>query len=188
MDEHDHPVGVERQEEPPRRRPLTWAVAIVLFIVALAWVAAWSRQTPAVLQDGDASSFPAGPDRGPFHLTVVQPATSGSVDDVSIVEIVPVVSRNTADATIDFVVCTPRSGQPVLLAESESLDKACSRTRPAEDTTLRAAGEYVVMTISPEQAGTVRVTGIEVTYRQGWQLLWLPRTAELALSTRVKVT
>ena len=34
----------------------------------------------------------------------------------------------------------------------------------------------------------MRVTGIEVTYRQGWQLLWLPRTAELALGTRVKVT
>ena len=98
------------------------------------------------------------------------------------------VARNTADATIGFVVCTPRAGGRGLVPTPSSLDESCARTRAAEDTTLRAAGEYVVMTIAPEQAGTVRVTGIEVTYRQGWQLLWLPRTVELPLSARVKVT
>ena len=188
VDDVDHPLGVTPQEAPSRRKPLTLAIVVVVGLVGFAWVAGWVRQTPEVLHDGDAVSFPAGPDRGPFHVTVVDPATSGSVDDVQLVEVEAVVTRNSADAVIGFVVCTPRAGRPPLVADTRSLDESCTRTRAAQDTTLRAAGEYVVMTISPEHAGTVRVTGIEVTYRQGWQLLWLPQTLELEHGARVKVT
>ena len=188
VDEVDHPLGVTPQEAPSRRKPLTLAVVIVLGLVGFAWVAGWVRQTPEVLHDGEATTFPAGPERGPFHVTVIEPATSGRVADVPLVGIDAVVARNSADAVIGFVVCTPRAERPPLVSDTRSLDESCARTRAAEDTTLRAAGEYVVMTIAPERAGTVRVTGIEVTYRQGWQLLWLPQTLELSHGVRVKVT
>jgi hypothetical protein len=186
VDEVDHPVGVERQEEPSRRRPLTLAVAIVVALVAFAWVSYWSQRTPEVLTGGSTVAFEPGPDRGPFQVGVIFPATSGSVDNVELVELRPVVARNTADAIIGFTVCTPK-GEPVVSAVG-TLDDICTRTRPAEQTTLQAAGEYVVMTIAPEHAGVVRVTEVEVTYRQGWQMLWLPRTVELGAGARVKVT
>jgi hypothetical protein len=186
-----HPLTqVTPAEPPPRRTPYALSVLIVVSLLVLAWAAAWSQRTPEVLDmRSSALSVEPGPGRGPFHFAVVPPATSGIVADVSLVELRPVVVRNTADATISFVVCSARAGKTEGLgAVVGPLDEWCTRTRAAKDTRLRVAGEYVVMTIAPEQAGTVRVSAVEVTYRNGWQLLWLPRTVTVPVSARVKVT
>lgn len=185
VDEHDHPVGVELQEEPSRRRPLLLATAVVIALVLLAWGSYWWQRSPEPLTNSFETKVDPRPVPGPVLVGITTPATRPGQNNVGLVEVSPELSRNDADADISFVVCELK-GDPILTAVAEPIEDHCRRTRPAHDTTMRVAGEYLVMVITARERGAVRVESVDVTYRNGWQLVWLPRTITVAVSARLR--
>ncbi|GAA2126070.1 hypothetical protein GCM10009843_24290 [Nocardioides bigeumensis] len=185
VDEHDHPVGVELQEEPSRRRPLLLATAVVLVLVLVAWSAVWWDRTPPVLGGSFETRLDPTPVPGPVLVGITSPATVPGQANVSLVDVSPELTRNDADADVSFLVCELK-GDPITAVVAEPIEDHCRRTRPAHDTTIRVAGEYLVMAITARERGTVRVESVDVTYRNGWQLVWLPRTVTVGISARAR--
>jgi hypothetical protein len=185
VDEHDHPVGVELQEEPSRRRPLRLASAVVLVLVLVAWGSVWWDRTPEALSGGFAARLDPTAAPGPVLVGITSPATRPGQAHVKVVDVSADVARNDADADVSFFVCELK-GDPVATVVAEPVEDHCRRTRPAHDTTMRVAGEYLIMVITAREAGAVRIDSVDVTYRNGWQLLWLPRTVTMDVSTRAR--
>ena len=183
--EDDHPVGVQLQEEPRRRRPLLLASLVVATLVLVAWGSVWWGRTPEVL----AADLRSKPDPaavpGPLLVGVTAPATRPGHANVALVEVSADLARNDADADVTFLVCE-LAGEPVTTVVGEPVEDHCRRTRPAHDTTMRVAGEYLLMVVTAREKGAVRIDGVEVTYRNGWQLAWLPRTVTVAVEARAR--
>lgn len=89
---------------------------------------------------------------------------------ITVVAASPNVVENTAEADVELVLCQHSGdGQDILgTAAASDIDAACTALLPVEGTTFASPTEaQLLVRITPHQAGTVRVEGIDLSYREG---------------------
>ena len=146
----------------------------MLLLLVLGWGWHW-RTHPTALPD---AVFATGSTRfppGSTHFAGVVSALADA-DSVRIDRIAAVVTTNTADADVRFLVCTvdPAGGAGgVGLIREKDFARTCPDPVPAEGGAVLTpeAGRHqdVVMAVTPRRRGDVRIEALQVTYRHGWQ-------------------
>jgi hypothetical protein len=83
------------------------------------------------------------------------------------------VVSDSADTDIGFVMCTIVPGNSAFgAARQADLESGCSSLEPVEDADMELNGDprqQVLMSLTPHRSGKVRVRGVDVSYRDGWQ-------------------
>lgn len=167
-------TGPAPRTRPGRRRLLAASVvACVAAVVATFW---WSR------------SLSAYDDEGRYRVTGRLPAPGTSLlvglggrpleGTVTLVDVTPLVTINSAAAALEVVVCDqPDEGPPGVV--EATAEQYCGR--PAEvdgyeqsaiqggeaGPTARDRDGHLVLQITPRRAGTVEVDGVRIAYRDG---------------------
>jgi hypothetical protein len=116
------------------------------------------------------------------HLQVGQTALAttafspgvGRVSQVHIDALDPRVVQNTSGGTVRFELCTiRRSGTAVGMdiGGLARLNRYCSAITPAvgADFSLVKDKQELVMVYTPARPGLIRVAGVDMTYKAGWQ-------------------
>jgi hypothetical protein len=107
-----------------------------------------------------------------FGMTTELPASRGTV---TISDIEPRVIEDTANARIRFYVCTisPRGGAGSIGSVYEpDLGQECAKVVPASGATLQLHAhprQQVVMSVELRKPGSLRIHGMNMTYKYGWQ-------------------
>jgi hypothetical protein len=170
----------------PRRARVLAGAALVGAALLAAYLLWWSRPT-AYFPYGSGSAGPSevGETRF-FSLLLSEP--DGVVD---VHELRPVVTTNTSDATIDYVVCTDGERAGIGSGSGPLPNAECPRLRPLADVDLDDVDwtdHSLVARITPRRAGIVRIEGAEVTYTRDWKHLWQTGTqrfgSEVVVRTR----
>jgi hypothetical protein len=143
-------------------------IATAIAISAIGWWLTHPGQLPAV----DNSL-------GSIHTPVDWPTLVGMHswpdDSVRLVSARPRVRENSANADISVLLCYPTASQ--IYHATGNLDGLCKPAVPVEGQTMQATpnaktwarAPNLIVLVKPRQAGTVRVDGVEVTYRAGLQ-------------------
>ena len=154
------------------------AVVVLLVVVYAAW---WSR--PGALGGwGSEVWVPVDVDE-----TANVGLQLGFADDerLHVHEITPVVVANTADATIEVVVCRSRVGDG-LGASRGSLEPDCVSVDPVTPDVLSHRGRSVVVRITPRKEGVVRIDGADVRYTRGASHLWQTGTEQAGVGIVIR--
>ena len=144
-----------------RRSLVATALVPVLALGAGAW---WvTHPSDAFRQQGSTMALPvAVGETGLAGLFV------GAGREVTLRDVRPVLTTNTADATVRVVLCQPVAD--LIGSGRGTVESACSRVLPLEGAALsgeRAGRPYLLVAITPKRAGTVVVDGVEISYRDG---------------------
>jgi hypothetical protein len=160
-----------------RRRLAFAGVALTLLAVVMASVWHWRTHPSAFhpVPDTVSSTWRTGHDDGTMYLGMSDPGDNADV--VQLDSVHANVSRNTADATIEFLVCTMTGRRGITgigSVRQRDLDRDCPHPRPVTtgtelDVRARPPHQQIVMAVTPHQAGAVLIDGAVATYRQGWQ-------------------
>jgi hypothetical protein len=172
---------VTTTSQPSRwRRRITAAVVVAacLLIVAALAVLGWRWRHPTFFPPGTArvsDGVTTHPNVtnwiGLTYPDVSRPQAILHIDGVQ-----PRIAYNSADARISFFVCTniqpPGPAELALGSVQGDVSKYCSDLVPATDVDMptgRGHFENLVMRVVATQPGKVRVNGIDVRYKSGWQ-------------------
>jgi hypothetical protein len=107
----------------------------------------------------------------PIHFGMAYARKPYWSSSVRLTDADPRVAENTADAKITVTVCR-EDGEGIGSAAGDLRDSCTSILNLKADPLLSLApeaNERVILTITPLQPGRVRVVGIDLTYRHGWQ-------------------
>lgn len=156
-----------------RRGPVVGAVVPMLAVAGLAGVG-WERRHPTAFDDsGAALSFDALPARKTTYAGVNWPGNPDG--DVAIETAWPMVTRDTANSSLEVVVCVPRAGvDPIGSVDDGEVDDFCAELVPVrpDAPAVRLVGarhDQVLIRITTYTPGTVDVAGVELVYRDGWR-------------------
>ena len=153
---------------PVRHRRLTVILcwALVIPVVAACW---WLTHPDAVYPYGNGVGMPLGPgqsgalDSGILAVRGVDYQESASI---TLLDVVPRVTENSADADISLVLC---HGGGVGAVLGTDLSGYCSSTSPLPGpaAAFSSPGNQVIVLVTPHQEGVVHIEGFDVTYGDG---------------------
>jgi hypothetical protein len=111
-----------------------------------------------------------------YHGLPVRPTGSRpQITTLEVSSLTPRITVNTAHATVSVLVCTGRyAGALAYGGVSQDAARDCPRLSAFRPGTIRIgtsigmATTGVLVAVTPHQAGTVRIEGADVTYRQGF--------------------
>ena len=163
-----------------RRHPRAFAVAAAL----VAAVVAVAAVVFVHWRDGLRLFFPLANGIGQVHLVVgrtmyvggmVVPSAGNHGVTVRVTSIRPVVTADTAHASVRVLLCTVAPGQDTDFLSAYSLTGACSRVAPFTPGTLtfssrpKAGTIAAIVAVTPRTSGHVHVAGVDVSYQQGFR-------------------
>ena len=151
------------------RRILIAGLAVAALVGAAFGVHWWTH--PAVFGgwgNGIETTQGPGADYKAVNVSFTTPLERN--ETVTLRSATPVVSRNTAGAVIVVHVCT-RSASGNFIAANGRLEDLCDRIRPVSGTSMNTAEQFLVVTASPTQPGTVRIAGLHLSYVRAWSHL-----------------
>lgn len=150
------------------------AAAIVLAVVVGFGLLAWEWRHPDAFHDAD-GSISMSVHSWPVGKVIFVGVTYGdeSAGEVTLVRAKPDVTVNSAEANIEYYVCTPRqpgngnigsAGPGVTLHQCGTLELVDGPIafRPR-------GGDQVLMGVTPTTPGVVQVPSSTLTYRSGWR-------------------
>jgi hypothetical protein len=164
----DAPLRVEERGAVAR---LAVPLALLGLVGSIALMG-WTWRHPDVLAPAELASVSDDAVVGEplyFGMTFDRPATERRA--VTLTALRPVVTTDSGDAVVDFLVCHRHPGTRWLVME-RNLGRACARTTPAESAELVLGAEprqQLVMVVELQQPGVVEIRGAEVSYDEGWQ-------------------
>lgn len=148
-----------------RRSLVATAIAVIVVCVVLAQQLWWSKPTAF----GPANSFEFRQVLKTNETYSINMFSTKRAEDVRLHSAEPIIVKNTADATIDFVVCRYET-EWQMGSIVGSMDRYCS-SAPLQGYLLRKdhhLDDTIYMRITPRKAGVVRLDGMTVNYSRGW--------------------
>jgi hypothetical protein len=90
---------------------------------------------------------------------------------VTLREVMPVVTQNTAGAVIEVTLCRQGEDADQYGGWGGALSAHCVETAPVSGATLDSepGPSGVVVSVTPQQPGIVTIEGFDVSYRDGWR-------------------
>lgn len=160
--------------DPPRRRRrvVAWTLG-PLVAAAVVW-GLWWLTHPTVFYPADTETWThkyASAGLETLHVGMAYPKRSHRDTSVRVTGADPLVMKNTADADITVHVCHER-GTGIGSVTGNLRDYCRAILNLAAEPTLTLAPrarERLILTITPRKPGQVRVAGLKLTYRHGWQ-------------------
>lgn len=174
------PLATQRERSPWRRRITIAAVVIAcLLLVAAVAVLGWRWRHPTFFFPAGSNSSIEGVTTQPGVVNwigMTYPNISRTPVILHIDDVEPRVASDTAGARISFFICTniqpPGPDELALGTARGDVSKYCSHLVPASNVDMPTGrGHYqnIVMRVVATQPGKLRVNGIDVSYRDGWQ-------------------
>ena len=176
----EEPPLTEPGERSPRRRRITIAAISVVCILAVAALAVlgWKWRHPTFFPSAS-NSVSEGVTTRPGVVTwigMTYPNTARAPVTLHVDGVEPRVDSDSADAHISFFICTniqpPGPGELALGSVRGNVSSYCSHLVPASNVDMAIGrGHYqsIVMRVVATRLGQVRVNGIDLRYRDGWQ-------------------
>ncbi|MDP3967067.1 MAG: hypothetical protein Q8Q02_02205 [Nocardioides sp.] len=158
----------------PPRRALAWllGLALVAGLALLGWT--WRHPTAFPEAGGWGSTHDRARPGVPLYVGMTYPEDDAH-GSMTVEKVRANVVSDSADATIDFYVCTVDGSEGIGAigsAMGDDIDDYCLSLVPAEgvEVDLDAVPmEQVVMEVAIGRPGVVRIEGMDLTYRLGWQ-------------------
>lgn len=156
-----------------RRQVALWVLAFLAF-ATVAWGLWWFTH-PKVFHEVYTESWSQKYDGGgmaPLHIGMAYAHKPYWSSSVRLTDADPLTVENTADAKITVTVCQERAGADIGSVTGDLRDYCTSILNLTAEPLLSLApedNERVILTITPRQPGRVRVVGMDLTYRHGWQ-------------------
>lgn len=155
------------------RASLVVTIAAISVVAGFSW-AGWERGHPsAFANNGSEQRFDKLPVEKSIYVGVNWPGNPSR--DVAIETARPMVARDTANSSIEVVICVPREGaDPLGSALDEHVDDSCADLVPirAGGSEVRLVGQrkdQVLIKVTTYRQGEVAVNGVELVYRDGWR-------------------
>jgi hypothetical protein len=173
------PEGAVAPADPAaeHRQILRLAVIVVVLVVVVGlggWGVWWLRH-PTVFANayGDADSAHVLVHQTALAVTEFSPGV-GRVSSVHIDALKPRVVQNTSGGTIRFELCTLLPGGAAVgldIGGLSRLGRYCGAMTPAvgAEFSLVKESQELVMLYTPARSGRIRIAGVDMTYRAGWQ-------------------
>lgn len=128
-----------------------------------------------------------------IYVSTEDPGIDGDTDPVpvTLTGVEPRVEVNTADASLEILLCELGPGARIGNIGTSSvryLERVCAGLRPVDQPVenFTGTGGFLVLVVTPRQPGLVRVDGFDTTYRDG--IRWGSDQAGVELVVRVKGT
>lgn len=158
-----------RRQHRPR---ISIAVVATLLTVAVltGFRLRWILHDEALFTNGNLSSSRVAVGQTIYRGAHVQTPRDGQ--SLNLTSAVPVITNNSADATIAVMVCVTPPGQRVsLVGGGDELDPShsCSTLEPFRPgpRSLGVLRTGVVLAITPRHRGSITISGLRVSYRDG---------------------
>lgn len=164
---------VRPEKDAARWRPITRWVLVLMVSAAVGW-GLWWLAHPKVFHEVDSEHWGqkyTGGGMEAIHFGMAYAQKPYWSSSVRLTEADPRVAENTAGAKITVTVCRG-DGEGLGSATGNLRDFCTSILNLAAEPLLALApesDERVILTITPRRPGRVRVVGIDLTYRHGWQ-------------------
>lgn len=174
-------VEPEAADAPPPRTHRRWlrltaGLAIMVVVAAGLFGWRWLRNPDALATyPSYGESFPESVGHAVYSDTGIVPAvTPDGTGPTSTVLTIDAISakilENTSHSVIRILVCTRNGGNLGIGTQDGNLSASCSRVSPftgPETIDVGFQTAQIIISVTARNAGTLRIAGLDVSYRQG---------------------
>ena len=170
-------AAVAEEPRSRHRRRLVGPLLVILLgmvaVVGYRWLTHPDALQPYQGVNETGSILNAGPTI--YHDTGITPAmtvgkSGPSSVTISLDSVTPIIAANTAQARIVVLVCLRNDSPTGVGTQLDGLTASCSHVEPLDGRTTLTVGyttAQIITAITPRAAGSLTITGYEVTYRHG---------------------
>ena len=162
--------SVETEPPPSRRREEFLIIAVIVVVLLTMATVIWSHSAKAFDRGGTVQSATVS-GNAPRFISVDAFSGGGNapLHSVSLNTARPRIFENTANATVQLLLCRPLSDFGGA-ATAADMPRFCSSTetfRPVKGTFYPTGSWWLVAEITPHQPGVVELAQVNVTFREG---------------------